>query len=466
MKTAWIALALLAPAAAPALGVQDYLKEVRQANPQLQSLRAQDTALALAAKEPLTAYSPQLNAGAQRAENQAEPALAAFSAESTKVTGWNVGLSKLFSSGTYVGLDYKGDYTDLMFPAGSFIVAAPSYGHEFGLTLSQSLWRNVGGRQVQAAVDQAAAGAEAARAGNRFQALSVVFEARRVYQQLQSTRQLIALQTESLERNKKILEWTKRKQADNLADRVDVLQVEAAQGQTALGLAASQQEEARLKARFNTLRGAAPEAEVPELEASSAPSALPEAAGERLDIAAAKAALRGGDAQVEGIRQRYTPDLSVFGQLGMNERDPEMGKAFTDSFNAKHPVTMVGVKLTANLDLGLLNEVLTGAETAKSAGAAQVKDKVQAASQDWQNLRDQWASLQKQLELARTLEQVQQEKAEREKRRYQDGRTTNFQVLRFEEDYNQARILSVQLNSAAAILAATANFYNGGDQPW
>jgi hypothetical protein len=70
------------------------------------------------------------------------------------------------------------------------------------------------------------------------------------------------------------------------------------------------------------------------------------------------------------------------------------------------------------------------------------------------------------LVLAQELEKLQGEKAEREKSRYRDGRTTNFQVLRFEDDYSLARIQILQLLANARAIEAQARFYNGDDQPW
>ena len=467
MKFSTLALVLVASGLhAETLTLESYLGQVRQDNPQLRGLRAQDTAYSLAAKEPLTAYSPQLKADAQVYDDKLEPALAAFSPAHTRANGWDLGVSKLFSTGTYVGVDYKGDVTEMIFPTGSPIAAPETTGHQFGVTLSQSLWRNFNGSQTEAGILQAQAGADAARAGNRYGAQAVLFQARSAYVQLETVRQVRALQEESLTRNAKILEWTKQKQADNLADKVDVLQVEAAVRLVALGLATSKQSEAEAAARFNSLRGVDPSAPVGDLEPLSLPSALPASKGDRADIEAARQALKASDAQAETIVQRYTPDISVFANLSANERDADGGKAFGDLSKGEHPQSVVGIKLTANLDRGLLNQVLSGADQAKGAGQAQIEDKKQALAQDWKQLQAQWDGLQARLTLAQELEKLQGEKAEREKSRYRDGRTTNFQVLRFEDDYSLARIQILQLLANARVLEAQARFYNGDDQPW
>ena len=81
-------------------------------------------------------------------------------------------------------------------------------------------------------------------------------------------------------------------------------------------------------------------------------------------------------------------------------------------------------------------------------------------------MEEQWKGVQARLTLATELEKLQGEKADREKARYRDGRTTNFQVLRFEDDYSLARVQILQLLANARVLEAQARFYNGDDLPW
>jgi outer membrane protein TolC len=451
--------------AAP-ISLDSYLSQVKAQNPGLKAQRAQDAAYALAAREPETAFSPQLKADLQRYDDQTEAALAAFSPLRTLSWGGDVSVSKLFGTGTYVSVGFDTDRSVIDMPATLGIPSADNQGAKYSLTLSQPLWRNFMASEVDAGLRQAQAGSDAQRAGNRYGAQAVLLQARQAYAQLATLHQVEAIQAESLSRNAKILEWTKQKFADNLADKVDVLQVEAALRQVALALSQTRDDEAKAALRFNFLRGAKPDEAIDGLEVLSPAAALPAPKGERQDLSAAKAALRASDALVDSVTQRFTPDISAFAQLGMNERDPDGGTAFSDVWKLNHPITVVGLKLTANLDWGLFKSVLKGAEQAQGAGAAQVEGKQQEIDQDWQQLRQAWSSVAERRALAAELEGLQKEKAEREKRRYQDGRTTNFQVLRFEDDYNLSRIQTLQLDALATALEATARFYNGDDQPW
>jgi outer membrane protein TolC len=461
-----LALAFLLAGALRAAGLEAYLAEVKAGNPQLKAQRAQDAAYALAAKEPETAFSPQLKAQLQRYDDQTEAALADFSPVRTLSWGGDVSVSKLFGTGTYVSLGFDTDRSVINMPATLGIPSADNQGYKYSLTLSQPLWRNFMASEVDAGQRQANAGADAQRAGNRYGAQGVLLQARLAYVQLYTLRQVEGIQAESLSRNAKILEWTKAKYADNLADKVDVLQVEAALRQVALALAQTRDDEAKAVLRFNLLRGAKPTETVDALEAVTAPASLPAPKEGRQDLVALQAGVRAGDALVDSVTQRFTPDISVFAQLGMNDRDPDGQKAFTDSLTPNHPISVVGLKLSTSLDWGLYQTVLKGAKQAVGAGAAQVEGKQQEIEQDWQQLQEGWDSVSQRLALATELQSLQSEKAEREKRRYQDGRTTNFQVLRFEDDYNLSRIQVLQLSAQASALEAQARFYNGDDQPW
>lgn len=472
MKAILLAAALLGAASglrAQPLGLDAYLDQVRQGDPQLRSARALDAAYALQAKQPLTAFSPQLSAVLARDDDQSVPALPAFSPEHIQSTQWGVGLGKLFDTGTYVDLSYAADLTAMGFPAAmaqQLGPLPPSYGQQLSLTVAQPLWRNWMAAEVQAAVDAATAGADASRAGNRYGAQAQLFQARQAYIQLCTVRQVILIQQESLKRNQKILQWTQAKVADNLADKVDVLQVQAAIQEVALGLSQNREDEAKDRALFNTFRGVSPDAVVEDLDPLAVPAALPAPVPGRQDLLAAQAALKASDAMVRQVEQSFTPDLSVFATLGLNARQPEGGPTTADLWQAEHPERLFGVKFTANLDWPLYHQVLAGARRARGSGEALVEDKRQQVAKDWENLHRAWEGMQERLGLARQLEVLQREKADREKVRYQDGRTTDFQVLRFEDDYNLSRVQTLQLTALANVLEATARYYNAEDQPW
>ncbi|HTB22885.1 MAG TPA: TolC family protein [bacterium] len=465
---------LAASLGAESLSLGQYMDEVRMRNPDLRGGQAEDAALALSAKQPLTAFSPQMDGQVQEQNNQTYPVGSTeISPSDTETLSWDTNLNELLSTGTQLGLDYSGDHTKFFYPSAfaqfasnplyaGFLPDLDTYGQQVSLNISQPLWRNFMASEVNASLAKAAADADAGRAANRYQAQALLYQARQAYVELATVRQVTAILNESLKRNQKILDWTKHKYADNLADKADVLEGEASLRQVALNLAENRDDEARAVIVFNSLRGMTPTAKVGGLEALEAPERLPQPSGTRPDLEAAEAALRASDAQVASVTQSFTPDISVFATLGGAERDPEA----TGTMEQFQPNTLVGVKFTANLDYALYRQVLSGARQAEGYGQAQVEGKKLEVARDWAQLKASFAGVKERLALARELETIQKEKADREKERYEDGRTTEFQVLRFADDYNLSRVQTLQLTAQAEELEAQARYYNGEDQPW
>jgi outer membrane protein TolC len=473
-KSLFMVLALLPARHAHAEGLSRdaYLAQVRLGNRAYKAMEGTETALKLAALEPDTLLSPYLSAGINYYNDESEQPIS-FQPQRTTVTDWGLSLSKqLDLTGTRVSLGYKGTNSDFALP--NFVTGQLGdiyFGQNaYTVGLVQPLLKDFGARGHAILKRKALASTDSARLMNQYAAAAQLFEAETAYVSLAAARQVALLLEESLERNRKILEWTKEKYVDNLVDKVDVLQVEAALRQVESGLNAARQELKSSGEKFNTLRGEASDKEIGDLQAleaaGTALAPLPAPSLERLDLQAALRTSQGNEAAADELRERYMPDLSVIAQASGTGGDapPPSGKG--ESFYPDHGAFVVGLKLTSILDLSLYHKVMRGADIAISTGKDDLAQKKLKADLDWKTLQSQWESLQAQLKLARELEDIQKEKAEREKKRYQDGRTTNFQVLRFDEDYAQARISTLRLAAQAAILMAQANFYNGGGIQW
>ncbi|MGH7442285.1 MAG: hypothetical protein ACREKE_06380, partial [bacterium] len=226
------------------LGLDAYLDQVRQDNSTLRGAQAEDAALSLSADRPLTAFSPQLTSKGQREDDQEIPVGSSdLSPSDTQTFSWDANLSKLFSTGTQVSLDYSGDQTNFQFPSAfagllatnsqyaGFLPFLNTYGQQWNINVSQSLWRNFGASQVDAALAKAKADSDENRAGNLYQAQAILFQARQAYNALETARLARGLYQQSLRRDQEILHWTLGKYNDNLADEADVLESRAALAQ-------------------------------------------------------------------------------------------------------------------------------------------------------------------------------------------------------------------------------------------
>lgn len=453
---------------AESLSSEAYLAQVRQGNRGFVAMQGTEAALKLAALEPDTMLSPYLSASVGYFDDQAEQAIS-FQPQRTTVTQWDLGVSKQFDyTGTRLSLGYKGSNSDYLLKLNPAFPASDSYFGQnvYTLGLVQPLLKDFGARGHSILKRKVEAQTGSARMMNKFGAAGLLFEARAAYISLAAARQVSTLLEESLERNQKILEWTQNKFADNLADKVDVLQVEAALHLVKSGLSSARQDLKNSAEKFNTLRGEDSNKEIGELEPLQAPASLPAESGKRLDLQAAEKTVDEHSVMAEEVNERYYPDLSFIGQVSGSGGDNPLPVGKGENLFPDHPTYMVGLKLTSTLDLPLYRKVVDAAAMAVATGKDDIQQKKLKAALDRKTLQGQWDSVQEQLVLARELEAIQKEKAERERKRYQDGRTTNFQVLRFDEDFNQARIATLRLTAQAAILAAQSDFYNGGGITW
>ena len=460
----WVLLMLAAASLnAETLTRDAYLAQVQQGNLGFKAMQNTETVLKLVALEPDTMLSPYINADVNYFDDQSVPAIS-FEPNRTTVTNWDVTLSKQFgATGTRLSLGYKGSDSDYVlrgFTPGAGLT--DNYFNQNGgsVGIVQPLWKDLGARGHDIAKRKVDASTGSARMMNKYGAAATLFEAESAYISLSTARQIALLLEESLERNNKIREWTQDKYNDNLVDKVDLLQVDAALSQVKAGLSAARQDLKNAAEKFNTLRGASTTAEIGELQPLAAPSTLPTPGPERLDLQAAALTSEGNSAAADEVKERYTPDLSLIANY------TNTAGAVPGANDVGKPTYVVGLKLSSILDIPLYNKVVSGAAMAASLSKDDLVQKRLNADLDWKSLQSQWATAQEQLVLANELEAIQKEKAERERKRYQDGSTTNFQVLRFDEDYNQARIGALRLNAQAAILAAQAEFYNGGKLTW
>jgi outer membrane protein TolC len=455
------------------ISLDQYLGQVRSGNSGIQAARATIQALELSAQEAETVFSPLLNGEISHLDNRAQSPDPLFLGERTQDTAWNLGLSKRWFTGTLTSLSYRSDLSKVDYPAFSGLPGIPSallalitpssdpyYTSVPTLAISQPLLKDFMAAGPQATVEKVRTTAAAAQMMNRFKIQQTLFAAEQAYIQLALARTAVAIQEESLARNHKIQEWALRREAQNLADRVDTLQTEAAVRQVEINLAQAREDLQNVLRQFNTLRGQSEQLATESLAELGPPVPGLERKRDRLDVRAAEYDLQSRRAAETEVGERYLPDLSLYGTASLTGRDKNYAAAFSDSLTLDHPVTTVGLKLSANLDLPIIQHALEGARLARESGENDIRQKRLDLDKDWAILLQHWQSVTERLRVATELQTLQKEKADREKVRFRNGRTTNFQMLRFEDDYAQAELLRLRLLGEAHLLMAQARLYN------
>jgi outer membrane protein TolC len=119
------------------------------------------------------------------------------------------------------------------------------------------------------------------------------------------------------------------------------------------------------------------------------------------------------------------------------------------------------VKLTVPLDFGVVTDIRDGYRAQAMAQDYLANKARFDLEQDWQDLRERYREAIDQLQVARELEKVQDEKIVNERNRFQTGRTTSFQVLQFEDNFFDSQLNRLRIENQILSLRATARLYNG-----
>ena len=329
------------------------------------------------------------------------------------------------------------------------------------ISLSVPLFKDFGGAQTGAGVKEAQYQFESAAKSAAFQREQELYNAKVAYWNLALARQALVIRQDTLDRTQKIWDWTKKRVGRNLADPPDALQAEASVRLAALDLDMAQQQERSARLSFNRYRGASVN-QVPEqlddLQNSldhftvEIPASLPE----RLDLKASEDTAAQQKAAYDAAHQNVYPDITAKADWRGNGLDPQFGPANRQAFSVDHPTYDIGAQFNLPLDVFTASQVAEGYQKNYESAALAMKDKQVQVAQDWKDLSDKLSDVNQRLDMTAQIEDIQKNKADQEKQRLEFGRTTEFQLLSFENDYNAARLNHLSVIAEKLSLLAEA----------
>ncbi len=442
-------------ACAASLSLDEYLTQVEGSSPDVKAAREASEGAALRSEEAAQIYAPQLSATAQWTKDKRQSPFLIF--DHFKNNIFDVNVSQL----TNFGLEGKLGYS--LIQTGYVGLGRPIYYYGSpNLELSFDLWRNWLGSETQAreAVNDAAT--LAARYQNSFAAKAARAEAETAYFQLASARAVTQVYKNSLERAQEIYGWNNRRFKLNLGDDADLYQAEANLEATKLALQASQ-DQARVAARnFNRARGIDSDL-VEENVALPDPTRIrvPVRTEMRDDVRAAREQSRAAAAQATLGAESTKPKLQVFGAYAFNSQDEFRSDAISNSFKSDAPTRTIGIRLTTALSFGKAADIRSGYGRERVAAEISADQKLFNQEVEWKNLVNSLNEAKARLTIAEKLAAIQQKKALNERKRLSRGRTTTYQNLIFETDYNNAESSRIQAQSEVLQILARMRTFGG-----
>jgi outer membrane protein TolC len=461
------------------LTLEEYLSQVRRSNQSMKS--AQSTIEATKQRENSSDLitTPQVFGQVARSVDEKPPS-SPLSGDKMEATSYSFGVQKVWSFGLQSQLSYNLSQIDIEredFPP--FIardVVNPlvalnddstkkwSEGRT-QLDLVQPLWKNWLGREYDLNREAIQAKLSAQRQGEQYKIRALMAQAEFIYWQLALATDAVRTQEGALVRFQKIRDWVKNRVNMSLADRADLLQAEASVKARRFELELSMRDRVSLQRNFNSLRsvqGDRLEADVMPIS-SRMLSDMTMAAGsiKRLDVEVARSLEKAAESEVQQWREKFKPDVSIFGSYATNSRDDSLGGAASDAFQADKPTMVIGLKFSTPLDRDLINRERDGLVKASEAARLEREQKEFNARQEWEDLMRQLSDAKIRLSLASEIESAQKQKLDYEKNRLERGRTTTYQILLFEQDYANAQLGTIK--AKADILGIIAKLKSFGD---
>ena len=450
------------------LKLEDYLGQVKSQGPDYQAAQAAVEGYSKQSHQQDLTYSPQLLASYTHLDDQSQQSNF-LSTTHTLADSAGVSLSDKLPFGPSVSVGYAFSNINLTyspqllayFGGNPGALLSSYYQISPVASISVPLFKDFGGAQTNAGVKMVQYQLEAASKNSAFQREQVLYSAKVAYWNLALARESVVIRQDSLDRSQKIWEWTKRRVARNLADPPDALQAEASVRLAELELQTAQENEKSARLSFNRFRNEADETVPEQLETleDSLAAAKVDLSGklpDRLDLKAVEDTAQQQKATFDQAYQNIYPDITATASWRGNGLDPNYSYANEVAFGTDHPTWTLGAQFNLSLDVFTAQRTADGYQKNYESAQKALSDKRLAVGQEWKDLQNHLIDVQKRLDMATQIEAIQKNKADEERRRLEYGRTTEFQLLSFENDYSLARLnrLSIVLEKLSYLAQA------------
>jgi outer membrane protein TolC len=433
---------------AQALTLDQYLDQVGLKNGAVRGSQLSAKAKSLRQDEGSLFFKPSFFLTGEYYDDQRPTNAPVFQGTQTLRHTLRTGLSQNLRTGTRATLSYNYYKTQIngadanLLPNRQFFDIAPT------LEITQSLWRNFLGSEFEASELAQNAQTEAQRYNDEFRYKQLMTQAENAYWRLYFAQESLKVQKESLERAKRLRDWNADRVRNNLVDESELLQAEANLQNREMEYQDTLTEVDTALREFNSIRES--DGDI-NLEGSKdrageyiLSAVLPTKAPVREDVLATLAGTKAANANAELGNQRNKPNLELYGSYSINGRDAQYADARDQAFTATRPFSIVGVRFTTPLDLGSMSDYRQAYAQEVVASEMNYKRKAFEVEREWEILSERFENFKKRLRLSIKLEKVQEKKLLTEKRRYNQGRTTTFQVLQFEQDFANAQLLKLR----------------------
>ena len=444
------------------LSLAEYMEQVTSKNDSYKAAEKNAEAARLTLGEGTLLYKPFL-VGDASATGYATNNPFDTASDFTKTQSYSIGISEQ----TPFGLSGKLSFNQLNLETPSFGGFNSTY-PKFEVSLS--LFRNFLGSEVRSQAKAITSAAQAKAHAQNFQLKTILLEAESHYWRLVLAREFVQMQRQAVERAQKLHDWSTRRVKLQPTDPAETYATSTNLQAKKLDLRTALDQEREAALAFNSSRGIlsdeVPEKLVPlnaELVNQLSP---PTRTNKREDVLAAEHQAIATAANARANREKYKPNIEVFASGPITDPGtPQNMMMMTMLPINMQPTTVVGVRLSAPLDIFTTGKILEGYQAEASAADLTSQRKAFEEERDWRNLTAKFNEARERLRLYTELERTQKQKLDHERERHQRGRTTLQQVLIFENDYALSQIGRLQAFAELLTLNAQIKLYGEKYEP-
>ncbi len=349
---------------------------------------------------------------------------------------------------------------------GDFNLPSTYYESIPSLQVTKSLWRNASGEEVQLSKDIIKKNVAMGAYSEDMAIAQVLESAELAYWRVLSAKSIVKVREKTLDRAIQIFNWLNKKVSQNLGDQSDLLQGRASVKLRELELEMATSEADSAQRALNGIRGQTQLVQIQNIPDFSAmyelaKEGLPTTFEPRSEFLRTKAQFQITSANISLQKSQLQPQLDLTLSLASNHWETNFGDSFGNVLSVKYPGFSVGIAFVSSLDHSAVTTVLSGLEQKRSAQEMILARQYLDQRRAFEELIALLEATEKQVELAKKIEKIQQEKAISEAERQRIGRTTLYQVLMFEQDYAQAQAVRIQAQMAVVTVAAKLRHFRG-----
>ncbi len=460
-------LLIVAGQAQAALDLHEFIAKVRGKHKGLKAIEISREAAEDRRQAGDMPLVPTLNLSGTQVRDQKQPNF--LGATEAQTDSYSLGLTKKFSTGTSVTLSATSlNAVNEMDPASPFLGLFGEYSQTTtGVSISQSLWKDAFGRGTRLRRQKELYSSMAEKNSLNMEERNLLIEAESLYWDYLYLKEESAQREASLKRAQKIEKWMRRRVANGIGDKADLLQSQALLASRQLQLLITRDEWTANQKKIRELLELGENEPLPildgriDLERNIKDLFRGKKRVIRLDAYLSEIDAKTKAAISEEVQDRNRADLSLTGSYISNSYE----SVIDPTENTKNdPTTTVGLTWSYTFGSDVKDAALSAARRDAEAAKLRSQKKRSESELAWQELLRRNDELTKKIEAARVISRYQTDRAQAEEDKLEKGRSITSNVIQSEQDAAEAELSLTKLMAEQRKLEAQSQLFIVADE--